>query len=79
MTPSTPTQPNQPAASRRATWPIRVCRLGEEPGDDLSASTTPEERIEMVWELTRRMWSLTGRAWPEYARADLPVRVIRPA
>jgi len=33
----------------------------------------------MVWELTRRMWSLTGRAWPEYARADLPVRVIRPA
>jgi hypothetical protein len=57
---------------------MRVYRLGEEPGDDLSASTTPEERIELVWELSRRMWALTGRPWPEVSRQDLPVRILRP-
>lgn len=58
---------------------MKIYRLGEEPGDDLSTSTTPEERIELVWELSRRMWMLTGRPWPHTARRDLPVRVIRPA
>ena len=58
-------------------WHVRVYRLGEEPGDDLSAVTTAEERVAMVWELTARMWELTGRARPAYTRATMPVRVTR--
>ena len=61
----------------RRDWPVRVYRLGEEPGDDLSAVTTPEQRLAMVWELTARMWALTGRPWPTYTRAEMPVRVVR--
>jgi hypothetical protein len=64
-------------AARRAA-PARVFRLGEEPADDdLSADTTAEQRLEMVAELSRRMWELTGRATPSYARAAIPVRVVR--
>lgn len=57
--------------------PIRVHPLGEEPGDDLSAVTTPEQRLGMVAELSRRMWSLTGRPVPSYPRAGMPARVTR--
>ncbi len=44
---------------------VRVYRLGEEPGDDLSGTTTAAERIALVWELSRRMWALGG--WQEQA------------
>ena len=36
----------------RSGWPVRVYRLGSEPPADLSATTTAEERLEMVWALT---------------------------
>lgn len=57
--------------------PARVFRLGDEPGDDLSSSTTPEERLEMVIVLSRRMWELTGRSIPSYRRAEMPVTLVR--
>src|ERR1700694_3030890 len=38
------------AAMRRA-WPIRAFRLGQEPGEDLSATTTAAERLAMMWAL----------------------------
>lgn len=64
-------------AARHAV-PVRVFRLGDEPaGDDLSSSTTADERLEMVTELSRRMWELTGRAMPAYTRAEMPIRVVR--
>lgn len=62
----------------RETRPVRVYRPGEEPRDDLTALTTPEQRIEMVAELSRRMWELSGRPFPSYDLAHMPVRVIRP-
>jgi len=68
------------AAARREArrnWPIRIHRLGEESSDDLSAVTTPEERLAMVWELSERMWELTGRPIPQYERAEIPVTVVR--
>ena len=55
---------------------VRVYRLGEEPGDDLRASTTPEQRLEMVAELSRRMWELTGQPVPRYERSRMPGRVV---
>jgi hypothetical protein len=64
-------------AVARRDWPVSIHRLGEEPGDDLSATTTAEERLAMVWPLTLEAWRLTGRELPSYARAEMPVRVIR--
>ena len=62
----------------RSHWPVRVYRLGKEPDDDLSASTTLTERLEMVWTLRDRMWELTGRPLPTYRRSEIPFRIIRP-
>jgi len=57
--------------------PVRAYRLGDEPGDDLSASTTASERVAMVWTLSARMWELSGRPRPAYTRATMPVVVAR--
>jgi hypothetical protein len=72
-------QPNRIPDVTRRSWPIRIYRLGEEPGDDLSAVSTPEQRLAMVAELSRRLWSLTGRPVPSYTRAGIPGRVHRRA
>jgi hypothetical protein len=67
-----------PAASRRR-WPARVFRRGEQPpDDDLSASTSRQERLQMMWELAEAAWSLARRPIPSYGRSEMPARVIRP-
>lgn len=66
-------------AAARGSWPIRRYELGEEPGDDLSATTTGAERIEMMWPLARDAWSFAGRSIPDYPRSQTPIHVIRPA
>lgn len=63
----------------RAHWPVRRFPLGAQPGDDLSATTTPAERVAMVWTLTLEAWSVAGRPLPDYRREDTPVRVLRRA
>jgi len=35
---------------------VRIFRLGEEPRDDLSDSTTAEERLAMLEESSERAW-----------------------
>ena len=65
-------------AAARADWPIRRYALGEEPTENLSATTTPEERLGMMWELALQAWSLTGKPLPEYERHEIPGRVTRP-
>jgi hypothetical protein len=62
----------------RATWPVARYRLGEEPPDDLSDSTTPSERIAMMWPLAQTAWRLAGKAVPGYDRSNLPGRLWRP-
>ncbi len=64
--------------ARSALTRARVSRLGDPDPDDLSDSTTPAERVEMVAVLTRRMWELTGKALPTYSRDRMPVRIVRP-
>lgn len=56
---------------------VRIHRLGEEPRDDLLQSTTAEERLRILRELSERAWTLTGRPWPSYSRDEMPVRVDR--
>lgn len=70
------TDVNSRAAARRS-WPIRKHRLGEEPSDDLSDSTTAEERLQMMWQLALDAWSLTDRPIPDYDRKEAPVRKMR--
>lgn len=63
-------------AAARATWPVRQWRLGEEPAEDLTASTTAAERLAMVEALSAEAWSLSGRPLPDYRRENAPVRVV---
>ncbi len=72
-------QSESTSGAPRRLWPVRVCRLSEEPGDDLSAESTPEQRLEMVAVVSRRLWELTGQPVPVYPRAAMPVRVLRGA
>jgi hypothetical protein len=68
----------QARAAARSSWPIRRFRLGEEPSDDLSATTTAQQRLEMMWPLAVEAWSLTGRPIPDYSRDQTPYRLFRP-
>ena len=67
----------QERAEARRSWPVRVHKLGEEPSDDISDCTTVEQRLAMVWELTKQAWELGGKPMPSYSRAELPIRMIK--
>ena len=62
----------------RAQWSIARFRLGEEPSDDLSETTTPAERIAMMWTLAESAWKLAGRQLPTYDRSRIPAVFYRP-
>ena len=64
-------------AEARKSWPVRRYRLGEEPDDDLSATTTATERLEMMWQLAVDSWVSSGQSIPDYPRERTPIRVIR--
>jgi len=64
-----------PRATRQS-WPTAVYRPGDElPGDDLRATTSPEERLDMMWELVEQSWAMAGRPIPSCAKdlADLEI------
>jgi hypothetical protein len=65
------------AAASRGSWPVRVFRLGAEPPDDLSGTSTPEQRLAMMWPLALEAFALTRRPLPEYRRFDTPVALRR--
>ena len=56
---------------------MRVYRLGSEPSEDLSATTTPEQRLAMMEPLAREAFALSGQPLPAYRRADSPVVLRR--
>ena len=56
---------------------MRIYRLGAEPSDDLSATSTAEERLAMMEPLAREAFVLSGRPLPTYRRADCPVALRR--
>jgi hypothetical protein len=63
--------------AKRASWPVRTHALGFEPPDDLSATTTAEERIAMMESLALEAFALAGQPPPTYTRAESPVSVRR--
>ena len=72
---------SQRAARRRREaqqWPIRKYALGQEPARDPLDPTTAEQRVAMMWPLALQMWTLAGKAVPQYTRATMPGRIIRP-
>ena len=61
------------AELRRRTWQVEVV--------DLRATSTPpllssEEAIALVWRLTLDAWAMSGAPLPDYARSDMPIRVV---
>jgi hypothetical protein len=62
----------------RAHWPIARFPLGQEPPDDLSETTTPAQRVAMMWGLAEEAWRVAGRPLPTYDRTTLPARLFRP-
>ncbi len=61
----------------RAAWPIRKVALGDEELTDPRDTSTVDERIAMVWTLTKQQWAFAGREIPTYTRAEMPGRIIR--
>jgi len=62
----------------RAHWPIVRRALSDDPSDDLSAGTTPAERIATMWTLAESAWKVAGRPRPTYDRRSIPARLFRP-
>jgi hypothetical protein len=60
----------------RSRLQVRIFPLGQEPGDDLSASTTATERLAMLWALSQEAWAFTGSAIPGYARHETPIKIV---
>ena len=73
-----PTEAVAQRRATRATWPIACFALGDEPADDVTAVTTPVERLAMVWRLAETAWKLAGRPLPTYDRQHIPARLFRP-
>jgi len=63
----------------RRSWPIRRYALGEEPPENLSATTSADQRLAMVWPLTVLSWRLAGLEIPDYERRRAPGVVRRSA
>lgn len=61
----------------RSHWPTRKLRLEDEDRYDDTATLTPGERIEMVWEITKSAWAFKDPSFHESRlRRDI-ARVIR--
>ncbi len=64
------------AAARRS-WPVRRFALGSEPSENLSTTTTAEERLAMMWPLAKEAWMLAHGEIPDLPRDQWPVRCFR--
>jgi hypothetical protein len=60
-------------ALRRQSWPGGL--MTEHRAAQLD---TPEERLATMWPLALDAWSLSGAPLPDYERATIPGRLIRP-
>lgn len=78
MVPSSSMSTREERRAARANWPIRKVRLGEEELVDPRDTSTVDERVALVRQLTREQWALARLEIPTYSRSETPGRVIRP-
>jgi len=71
--------PFEKRAERRRSWVVRVHRLDNQPGEDLSGQTTAEERLAMMWPLALEAWRLSGRPMAGYSRSEIPIHILTDA
>ena len=69
--------PEEERRQTRGAWPIRRFRLGDEPNEDLSETTTADERIAMMWPLAMDAFSFAQGMTERSSRDAWPVRVRR--
>lgn len=60
------------ATERRLRMTAKVVLLGEEL--ESSPRRTPQECIELMFELTQAAWVFSGAPWPDLPRSEWPVR-----
>lgn len=60
-------------ADRRARARARALRMTTS-----ESPLTSSERVALAYTLTRAAWAVSGQPWPEYTRATIPIRIIRP-
>ena len=63
-------------ARARRRWPVLLSSLRNQPSDDLSSSTTLEDRIAMMRPLAEGAWRVAGLPLPRYRRSRIPVRLL---
>ena len=61
----------------RHAWPLRIISMSRASDDDLSGSTTVEQRLRFVESLSQEAWALVAAPAADYDRAHMPVRVVR--
>ena len=66
--------PREQRSGARATWPVRRATLDDDGDAQLSAATSPEERIAMMTALAEEAWRLADQPLPQYDRSSAPVR-----
>jgi hypothetical protein len=62
-------------ARARKSWPIVRRSLHDADDENLSDSTTVEERLAMMWPLAVTSWTLAGGI-PDYPRSQTPIRIL---
>jgi hypothetical protein len=60
----------------RSSLQAKIFPLGQEPGDDLSASTTAAERLAMLCALSQEAWAFAGFTMPAYGRHEIPIKIV---
>jgi hypothetical protein len=60
----------------RSSFQAKIFPLGQEPGEDLSASTTAAERLAMLWALSQEAWAFAGFTMPAYERHEIPIKIV---
>jgi hypothetical protein len=65
-------------ARARCSWPGRITDLAHAEPAVAGAAIGGRERVAMVWRITLDAWALAGLPMPQYDRADMPGRVLRP-
>lgn len=64
----------------RRTWPGKLTSLEvQDDGEYVYLHTTSEQRVSMMWELSRAAFALTGQPLPTYERREAPGQMVRSA